>query len=204
MLLYTENITSGNLTSAYSFGLYAGFRHKKALYSQILANAKLKSGDVVLELSCPEESCSRVIAAVKVAETGPMGGLPGMLEITSYETCFGKDDPGMVDLPWSGGSFDTILCIGIFNHLSDHEKSITQLRQLLSPKGKLIIADQWFRKATPMFASLLQPYNRSSNFRIYSPTAVNRLLRKSGFAGIETWSAGTTNFLCTATLSVNS
>ena len=200
MLAYAEKTIHETPSGAYSFGLYAGFRHKNALYSQILSGAGLHSGDVVLEVSCADENQAGISAKVKVVENGPLGGLPGLLEVLSVETGFGKTRLTSEELPWSEGTFETILCIGIFNHIDNQEGVITQLRQLLSPSGKLIIADQWFRKAGPMFANLLEPYSRRSDFRSYSPASVTRLLKKSGFDFIETRAAGTTNFLCTATV----
>jgi cyclopropane fatty-acyl-phospholipid synthase-like methyltransferase len=199
MLTYSLTNKTETFTSAYSFGLFAGYKHKKALYSQILSNAGLKSGDVVLAMSCSDESTSDIIAEINVVQANPLGGLPGMLEVSAIETGFGKNNQQQSDLPWTEGTFDTILLIGVFNHLANHEKTISHLRQLLSPSGKLIIADQWFRVAGPMFADLLQPYTLKSEFRIYSPAFVTKILQKSGFSLIETRSAGATNFLCTAT-----
>lgn len=200
MLAYTEKSTHETSYGAYSFGLFAGFRHKNALYSQILSGAGLHSGDVVLEISCADEEFPRITAKLNLVENGPLGGLPGMQEVISVETGFGKNSRASEELPWANGTFETIVCIGIFNHIADQEGVITRLRRLLSPTGRLIIADQWFRKAGPMFADLLQPYSRNSDFRIYSPALVSRLLKKSGFDLVETRAAGTTNFLCTATI----
>lgn len=200
MLTYSLTNNAESFTSAYSFGLFSGYRHKNALYSQILSNARLKAGDMVLAMSCSDESTSDIMAAINVVQADPMGGLPGMLEVSTIETGFGKNNELQSDLSFTEGSFETILLIGVFNHLANHEKTISHLRQLLSPSGKLIIADQWFRVAGPMFADLLKPYSSRSEFRIYSPAFVIRLLQKSGFSLIETRSAGATNFLCTATV----
>ncbi|MFH1120170.1 MAG: methyltransferase domain-containing protein [Bacteroidota bacterium] len=200
MLTIVEQCTPETLTSAYSFGLFAGYNYKSALYSQILSGAGLRSGDIVLGLSCSDEISSRIMAAVNVVETGPMGGMPGMMELVSLETGFGKNSPEGTALPWSAGSFNTIMCIGIFNHIADQNRTISCIRELLAPSGKLLIADQWFRNPGPMFTTLLQSYTCNSDFRIYSPVAVTRLLKRSGFGMIETRPAGATNFLCTATV----
>jgi len=194
---FTTATDPTTLASGYSFEINTSNKHRDSLSRMVLTNAGLIPGQLVLELSCSGENSSKLMSTVYVAETDPFGGFPQLLEITAEETGFGKSGSSVM-LPWARDSFDTILCIGIFNHLSDHSETMEAMHNILVSEGKLIIADQWFRNAVPMFSNLLQPYMRSSDFRIYSPASVSRVLKKSGFCSIETKPAGTTNFLCTA------
>jgi len=183
--------------SAWSFEVSATWKQKDALLKQVLTAAKLHSGELVLDLSCTAGDSSKMLATLSAVEPNPLGGFPGLLRINSVETDLCSTGNGD-QLPWSAESFDTIICLGVFNQLVDQSTFIAEIHRLLSPGGKLIIADQWFRKAGPMFASLLQPYACGSEYRIYSPALVTKLLKKSGFGLIETLPAGATNFLCLA------
>lgn len=181
----------------YSFGVPVSYRHKQALYQQVMNNINLKPGQVVLELSCPENGNSNVQATILSVQTDPMGGTPGLFGISTTETGVGKVNERSLT-PWEDGSFETIICIGIFNLMSDHAETMEEIHRLLIPEGKVMIADQWFRRTGPMFANLLNHYGRGNDSRIYSPAWVTRLLKNNRFGMVDIFSAGPTNFLCTA------
>ncbi|NTW23624.1 MAG: methyltransferase domain-containing protein [Lentimicrobium sp.] len=198
MLQYIRSTATIENPDTFSFEVSTSSKYRSALYRQVLANAGLEPGQVFLELDVHPDIKGSIMAKVNLVQSDLMGGFPGLLELSSNETMAGIANTSN-SLPWSEGAFDTIICIGIFNHVSDHASLFAEINRLLSPNGKLIIADQWFRKAGPMFANLLQGYKNENDFRIYSPVWVTRLLRKGGFNLIETLPAGATNFFCIAT-----
>ncbi|GEM_PF-889236 len=183
---------------AYSYGIPGNYKHKKALYRQIMNNISLKPGQTLLELSCSAEGSQKIIASLNNVQPDLMGGYPGLFEISSTETSVGNSKSNN-SIPFADHSFETIICIGVFNLISNHAGTMAEIYRLLSPGGRLIIADQWFRRPGPMFANLLQQYKRSNDSRIYSPVWVTRLLKNNGFGLVDIFSAGATNFLCTAT-----
>jgi SAM-dependent methyltransferase len=182
----------------YSFGVPGSYKHKTALYQQVLNNITLKSGQVVLELSCPDEGRPEVQATIHGVHPDPMGGKPVLFGISGTESGLGNGH-SYSGTSWVDGSFDVIICLGIFNLTTDHSGTMAEIHRLLIPGGKLIIADQWFRRTGPMFANLLQQYGRSSDSRIYSPAWVTRLVKKSRFGMVDILASGPTNFLCTGT-----
>ena len=197
MLQYIRPTATIGNPDTYSFEVSTSLKYRSALYRQVLANAGLEPGQVFLGLDAHPDVKGSVMARVNLVQSDLMGGFPGLLELSSNETIVGIANSSN-SLPWSDGTFDTIICIGIFNHIADHAGLFAEINRLLSANGKLIIADQWFRNAGPMFANLLQAYKHERDFRIYSPAWVNRLLRKGGFNLIETLPAGATNFFCIA------
>ncbi|MHC1775413.1 MAG: class I SAM-dependent methyltransferase [Lentimicrobium sp.] len=182
----------------YSFGVPGSYKHKTALYQQVLNNITLKPGQLVLELSCPDEGQHEVQATILGVHPDPMGGKPVLFGISGTETGFGNGH-SQSRTSWVDGSFDVIICLGIFNLMTDHSGTMTEIHRLLIPGGKVIIADQWFRRTGPMFANLLQQYGRNNDSRIYSPAWVSRLLKKNRFGEVEILASGPTNFLCTGT-----
>ncbi len=187
-----------NTPGTYSFGVPGSYKHKTALYQQVLNNITLKSGQVVLELSCPDEGRPEVQAIIHGVYPDPMGGKPLLFGISETETGFGNGN-SQNRASWVDGSFDVIICLGIFNLMKDHSGTMAEIHRLLIPGGKVIIADQWFRRTGPMFANLLQQYGRSNDSRIYSPAWVTRLVKKSRFGMVDILASGPTNFLCTGT-----
>jgi hypothetical protein len=182
----------------YSFGVPGSYKHKTALYQQVMNNIHLKSGQVVLELSCHDDGKPEVQATILCVQPDPMGGKPVLFGISETKTGFGLDY-SQKETPWVDGSFDVIICLGIFNLMSDHAGTMAEIHRLLIPEGKVMIADQWFRRTGPMFANLLQQYGRSNDSRIYSPAWVTRLLKKNRFGMVDILASGPTNFLCTGT-----
>lgn len=182
---------------SYFFGVPANYEHRSALYLQIFNKFNFNRNDVILEFSSGGINAQQVDARIHLVNTDPMGGFSGLSEIDASVTTIGKRDEKQV-LPWNDNSFSTILCVGIFNLVEDHSAVLSEIHRLMAPEGKLIIADQWFRKTGPMFASLMHKYNRNSDSRIYSPAWVSRLLKSSGFSLVEIHAYGATNFLCSA------
>jgi cyclopropane fatty-acyl-phospholipid synthase-like methyltransferase len=182
---------------AYAFGIPGSYQMKTALYRQIMNNISLKTDQTLLELSCTTEGSSKIIASLNNVQPDLMGGYPGLFEISSSETCIGRNK-SYRSIPFADNSFKTVVCIGIFNLMSDHTGTMAEIFRLLEPEGRIIIADQWFRRTGPMFVNLLQQYKRSIDSRIYSPSWVTRLLKSNGFGQVSIYPAGATNFLCTA------
>jgi SAM-dependent methyltransferase len=197
MQSYLTTTTIHKTPGAYAFGIPGNYQLKTALYRQIMNNISLKTGQTLLELSCSTEGNSKIRASLNNVQPDPMGGYPGLFEISSSETSIGHSK-SFRSIPFADNSFETVVCIGVFNLMSDHTGTMAEIYRLLVPGGRLIIADQWFRRTGPMFVNLLQQYKRSSESRIYSPSWVTRLLKNNGFGLINIYSAGATNFLCTA------
>lgn len=196
-----NNLTTATIhetPGAYAYGVPGSYKHKAALYRQIMNNISLKSDQTLLELSSSEEGRQKITASQYTVQPDLMGGYPGLFEISSTKTSIGHSK-SFNSIPFADDSFETIICIGVFNLISHHAVTMAEVYRLLSPEGKLIIADQWFRRTGPMFANLLQQYKRSSDSRIYSPSWVTKLLKNNGFGLVDIYSAGATNFLCTAT-----
>lgn len=198
MLQYIRSTATMENPDTFSFDVSISSKYRSALYRQVLANAGPEPGQVLLELDSLPGVKGVVKASVNLVYPDLMGGFPGLLALSSSESIPGISESSF-SFPWSDGAFETIICIGLFNHVADHAGLIAENNRLLLPNGKLIIADQWFRKAVPMFANLLQGYKHDNDYRIYSPAWVTRLLRKGGFDLIETLPAGATNFFCIAT-----
>ncbi len=182
---------------SYFLGVQANYEHRSALYLQIFNKFSFSHNDIILEFSSSDIAVHQVDARIHLVTADPMGGISGLSEIDVKMTTMGRRDE-IQPLPWADNSFSTVLCVGIFNLVEDHSAGLAEIHRLLAPEGRLIIADQWFRKTGPMFASLMHKYNRNSDSRIYSPAWVSRLLKSSGFSLIEIHANGATNFLCSA------
>jgi ubiquinone/menaquinone biosynthesis C-methylase UbiE len=86
------------------------------------------------------------------------------------------------NLPFPPETFDAITCFGLFPHLENKEKALSEMYRVLKPQGRLIIAHALSRKeiakhhrASPVVANDVLPAEES----------MCRFLREAGFRGIQ-------------------
>ncbi|MCB9016747.1 MAG: hypothetical protein H6541_13245 [Lentimicrobiaceae bacterium] len=183
--------------SAYSFETVTHQKRNDSLYRQIMNSAQFRPGEIVLELNALSGAGQGFLASINLVNANPLGGLPLLVELSRTEV---KEISEIAEVKLNGTdeSFDAVILMGVFNQLAFQADAVKRIAGMVYPHGRLIIADQWFRKAGPMLASLLESYRRKGEIRIYSPSFVSRVLRSSGFSHIATWPAGATNFFCIA------
>ena len=183
--------------SAYSFETVTHQKRNGSLYRQIMNCARFRPGDLVLELNAHHCAGAGFTASVNLVNADPLGGLPLLVELSRNEVkdvneIYAGQQNGVVD------SFDTVILMGVFHQLAFQHHALTQIAEMVCPNGQVVIADQWFRKAGPMLANLLESYQRKGDIKIYSPSFVCRMLKSAGFHSIATLPAGATNFFCIA------
>lgn len=103
---------------------------------------------------------------------------------------------GIVQLPFKDNSFDSVLCSGVLEYLTEIESAIKEMSRVLKPGGRLIVTfpnkSSWLNQIDQLSRSLLLflqrlklPVGRLINSdyrpRYLSPKQLHRLLDQSGF-----------------------
>ena len=83
-------------------------------------------------------------------------------------------------MPFSTGSFDTVLCFNLLEHVFDHETSLRELRRVMKPDAVLY---GW----TPFSIGV---HGDPCDYWRYTPDALEALLRKTGFAPVRVTGCG--------------
>jgi ubiquinone/menaquinone biosynthesis C-methylase UbiE len=108
-------------------------------------------------------------------------------------------------LPFRPASFDTILMVRVFHHITDTQACLSGLYRILCNDGRFIFsyrnkrnalhAAQWLvgRNTENPFST--EPAGVGSTLISHHPSAVHRMLLKSGFADIRYYGAGVFDWL---------
>jgi ubiquinone/menaquinone biosynthesis C-methylase UbiE len=101
-------------------------------------------------------------------------------------------------LPWKNNSFDIVTCTLSFHHYPDPRAVLNELRRVLTPGGKVIIADPWEPTPLRQIANLIIPLLKNGDVKIYSKSEMKDLLEECGFTLIS-WELGASAFILVAT-----
>lgn len=85
----------------------------------------------------------------------------------------------LVALPDVGEDFDSVLCFNVLEHVHDHERALTELRNRLRPGGRLLLL-------VPAHPALYGGTDRAiGHVRRYRRKPLEQLLRSTGYDPIE-------------------
>lgn len=85
-------------------------------------------------------------------------------------------------LPWPDDNFSVVTLTGVLHHFSHPLKALAEIRRVLRPRGRLLIADPWFPPPIRQFGNLcLRFVSHDGDCHYYSPYGVCTLLRSQRF-----------------------
>jgi len=80
-------------------------------------------------------------------------------------------------MPFADETFDIIVCLGVFQTITEQEKAIAEMRRVLKKGGTLII-----RTLNKLSLSSVKAQHLNPDYRFYNPFAFAQQLRDNGFA----------------------
>ena len=90
-------------------------------------------------------------------------------------------------------SFDTVLCINTLEHIFNHEQVISEVKRILKPKGRLVLAVPF----------LVQIHPSPKDYFRYSGDTLTRMLEANGFDNIAVIPIGRGPFTASAQMLYN-
>lgn len=91
------------------------------------------------------------------------------------------------NLPWLDDSFDTLVCNCSFHHFPEPIKVLLEMKRVLKPQGRIILADPWWSGIIRHVINLYlrSPFNLAGDYRIYSEKEIVEILNRCGFKRIK-------------------
>ncbi|HMK45282.1 MAG TPA: methyltransferase domain-containing protein [Methanocella sp.] len=102
-------------------------------------------------------------------------------------------------LPWKDNLFDIVTCTDSFHHYPNPVAVLKEMRRVMRPSGKLVIADPWAPTPFRQIANILLPFRKSGDVKLYSEQEIKRLLTNSGFTIVSWEKIGISAFVLVAT-----
>ncbi len=129
----------------------------------LIEKATLLRGESVLDVACGTGVVARN-AALAVGTTGKVTGLDlnaGMLEVArSCAPTTGAPvewaEGNAVDLPFSEGQFDAVICQAGLQFFPDQAQSLREMQRVLKPNGRVVLAVWRSIKRSPGFAAIAE------------------------------------------------
>jgi len=169
--------------------------HSKALYGPVLQKLSTFSFASILDNGC---GTGELLALISAGEGVAVSGIdisPQMLRIAN-EKLGEEADMRLGDseeLPWGDNWFDVVTCINAFHHYPNPQKALREIHRVLKKEGLLILADPWLPSPAIQLTNLLIALIASNIYgdvRLYSESAIRRLLEECQFKAIEWKRAG--------------
>lgn len=91
------------------------------------------------------------------------------------------------DLPWNDNNFDLIICTSSFHHYPEPYKVLNEMKRVLKPAGRLIIAEPCWIGIIRFLLNLYikSPFNIEGDYRIYSKKEMLKICSECGFKVID-------------------
>lgn len=98
-----------------------------------------------------------------------------------------------IDLPFSSGVFDTVVCLAALYLIPDPRTAVRELCRVVAPGGQVAI---FTSLKTPITSGLaMPPAQRATGFRWFSRTEITDRLRSEAMTGLEQQISGQSQFV---------
>lgn len=121
---------------------------------RVLADRVAKPGRSVLDLCCGQGNLTALMSSSGAAVTG-LDFSPTMLTIaarTAPDATLREGDA--TAMPFADDSFDAVVCNFGMMHIPDQPKALSEIRRVLRPNGRFLMATWVGPEASPAFATV--------------------------------------------------
>jgi ubiquinone/menaquinone biosynthesis C-methylase UbiE len=163
---------------------------------EALGALALQPNDRFLDVGCGTGAAVRAAAPVVERAVG-VDIVPAMImrakalaaELPRAEFVVGDSEK----LPFPGAAFTALLCTASFHHYPDPERALAEMARVLTPGGKLVIADGTADLRIARLVDRLLRLLDRSHVRLYRTTELVELVIGAGFGEVDVchlWDGG--------------
>lgn len=154
-------------------------QHAKKLYACVIDTMNKYDYQNVLDIGCGTGNILMEVLKRKNITVSGIDLSENMLDIA--KTRLGeKADLKKGDsesLPWKNSFFDIVICTDSFHHYPNPKAVLTEMKRVVTPEGKIIIADPWLPSPFRQISNLLMPFSKDGDIKMYSYTCLKKLLK---------------------------
>lgn len=129
---------------------------------------------------------------------------PAVLALVPRELCVDIQVADIGKLPYQDAEFDVVVALDVFEHISDEERAVAEVRRVLKPGGHLVFtvpAFQWLWSARDVALQHKRRYNKKMlkklfsafhsnylaywNFVLFFPISIQRLFGRNSKPHVE-------------------
>lgn len=165
-----------------------GLRRRVATFERLLERGVIPGGARVLDLGCAAGTYVRLLAKRGHAAVGVDYSLPSLARAAAADPARSSSYVAgeAYALPFAGGTFQAVLCIGVFQALADPERALGEIARVLSPGGIAIV--EALNPNTPMAATrrlAARVRGESTRVRYTAPGAVETAMKARGLTPLD-------------------
>lgn len=98
-------------------------------------------------------------------------------------------------LPWENNAFDVVICTDSFHHYPKPNVVLAEMKRVLKPGGKIIIADPWLPTPFRQISNLFMPFSKDGDIKMYSRKDMQKLSAECNLRLISWEKAGKSAFI---------
>jgi Methylase involved in ubiquinone/menaquinone biosynthesis len=157
--------------------------HARSLYDRVITIMNPLEYESVLDVGCGTGALLDEVLNRKKVSIAGIDLSEKMLNIARQRLGQAADlkNGDSENLPWADNSFDMVLCTDSFHHYPNPGTVLCEIKRVLKPGGKLIIADPWLPAPARQLANLFMPFSKDGDIKMYSRKELHTLFEKCGF-----------------------
>lgn len=103
------------------------------------------------------------------------------------------------NLPWPEAAFDVVTCSSSLHHYPQPQKALCEMKRVLRPGGRLILADVWMPvPLRQVMNSVIIPLGREGDVRVYSRREICPMVQAAGFVMLSWKRVGFLSYIAEA------
>ncbi|MDF2986750.1 MAG: Methyltransferase type 11 [Eubacterium sp.] len=193
-----SQISFDNQADSYDSTYYG--QHAQRLYDRVIETMNKYEYKNVLDVGCGTGYVLAEIIKQKPVETAGIDLSEKMLDIAKRRIGNEADlrNGDSEHLPWNSDMFDIVICTDSFHHYPNTRAVLNEMRRVLSPTGKLVIADPWIPSPLRQFTNLFLPFSKDGDVKIYSKTEMKRMFINCNLQAVSWEKVGKNAFVTVA------
>jgi len=159
----------------------------ETMYASLIQRLNDKSFKSLLDIGC---GTGRVLSLITDKFNVKVSGIDlseGMIE--KAKDLLGESADLKVgdseNLLWDDDTFDVITCNASFHHYPNPIAVLKEMKRVLKPDGRVIIADPWMPNPIKFLINLLLRLINTGDVKMYSEDEMTKMLENCGFVSID-------------------